>query len=142
MFLRRRRQAVRQTIAAAPLHTMFLPEPYRGSCNALRAVNTGLSHFLCRTTGSQTVPMKMQDWIQKFDASLTFYEYEILQDAGKVRHDVAIRLAEKVYESIRSSPNDIKQISINTGIPEVRIERIKDHIFNKKQRKNRIIFQK
>jgi hypothetical protein len=80
---------------------MFLPEPYRGSCNALRAVNTGLSHFLCRTTGSQTVPMKMQDWIQKFDASLTFYEYEILQDAGKVRHDVAIRLAEKVYEKFR-----------------------------------------
>lgn len=45
--------------------------------------------------------MKMADWIQKLDAFLKFNEYDILQDAGKVRHDVAIRLAEKEYEKFR-----------------------------------------
>ena len=43
----------------------------------------------------------MTDWIQKLDAFLTFNEYEILQDAGRVSHDVAIRLAEKEYEKFR-----------------------------------------
>lgn len=50
---------------------------------------------------ARQIPMKMADWIQKLDAFLQFNEYEILQDAGKVRHDVAIRLAEKEYEKFR-----------------------------------------
>ena len=44
---------------------------------------------------ARQIPMKMADWMQKLDTFLKFNEYEILQDAGKVRHDVAIRLAEK-----------------------------------------------
>ena len=50
---------------------------------------------------ARQISMKMTDWIQKLDAFLTFNEYEILQDAGRVRHDVAIRLAEKEYEKFR-----------------------------------------
>lgn len=50
---------------------------------------------------ARQIPMKMSDWIIKLDAFLKFNEYEILQDAGKVRHDVAIRLAEKEYEKFR-----------------------------------------
>ena len=50
---------------------------------------------------ARQIPMKMTDWIQRLNAFLTFNEYEILQDAGKVRHDVAIRLAEKEYEKFR-----------------------------------------
>lgn len=50
---------------------------------------------------ARQIPMKMADWIQKLDAFLQFNEYEILQDTGKVRHDVAIRLAEKEYEKFR-----------------------------------------
>lgn len=38
---------------------------------------------------AKQIPMKMADWIQKLDAFLVFNEYEILQHAGKVRHDVA-----------------------------------------------------
>ena len=47
------------------------------------------------------IPMKMADWIQKLDAFLQFNEYQLLKDAGKVRHDVAVRLAEKEYEKFR-----------------------------------------
>ena len=39
--------------------------------------------------GGAANPMQMADWIAKLDAFLTFNEYEILKDAGKVSHAVA-----------------------------------------------------
>lgn len=50
---------------------------------------------------ARQIPMKMQDWVQKLDAFLQFNEYEILQDAGKVSHEVAVELAEKEYQKFR-----------------------------------------
>lgn len=50
---------------------------------------------------ARQVPMKMTDWIQRLDAFLQFNEYQVLKDAGKVRHEVAIKLAEKEYEKFR-----------------------------------------
>ena len=50
---------------------------------------------------ARQMPMKMSDWIHKLDAFLDFNEYQVLKDAGKVRHDVAVKLAEKEYEKFR-----------------------------------------
>ncbi len=50
---------------------------------------------------SRNIQMKMADWIQKLDAFLDFNGYEILQDAGKVRHVVAEKLAHQEYERFR-----------------------------------------
>ncbi|MBC8054684.1 MAG: virulence RhuM family protein [Sphingobacteriaceae bacterium] len=50
---------------------------------------------------ARAIPMKMADWIQKLDAFLQFNEYQILKDAGKVRHDVAVKLVENEYEKFR-----------------------------------------
>jgi hypothetical protein len=50
---------------------------------------------------ARQIPMKMADWATKLDAFLQFNEYEILNDAGKVSHEVAIRLAEKEFEKFR-----------------------------------------
>ncbi|SEW05165.1 Virulence protein RhuM family protein [Chitinophaga sp. YR573] len=50
---------------------------------------------------ARQLPMKMVDWIQKLDAFLQFNEYQILKDAGKVSHDVAVKLAENEYEKFR-----------------------------------------
>lgn len=50
---------------------------------------------------SRNIPMKMTDWVEKLDAFLAFNSYEILQDAGKVRHAVAERLAHEEYEKFR-----------------------------------------
>lgn len=47
------------------------------------------------------IPMKMGDWVTRLDAFLQFNEYQILKDAGKVSHDVAMKLAEKEYEKFR-----------------------------------------
>lgn len=50
---------------------------------------------------ARQIPMKMTDWVAKLDAFLTFNEYEILKDAGKVSHAVAKALAEKEYATFR-----------------------------------------
>jgi hypothetical protein len=50
---------------------------------------------------ARQIPMKMADWITKLDAFLAFNEYQILNDAGKVSHAVAVKLAETEYEKFR-----------------------------------------
>jgi hypothetical protein len=47
------------------------------------------------------VVMYMKDWVEKLDAFLKFNEKEILQDSGKISHEVAIALAESEYEKYR-----------------------------------------
>jgi hypothetical protein len=48
------------------------------------------------------VVMYMKDWVEKLDAFLQFNEKEILQDSGKISHEVAVALAESEYEKYRS----------------------------------------
>ncbi|SDI26618.1 virulence RhuM family protein [Mucilaginibacter sp. P25] len=71
---------------------------------------------------SRQIPMKMSDWISRLDAFLQFNEYQILKDAGKVSHEVAIKLAEKEYDKFRiiqdqnfesDFDKEIKRISSN-----------------------------
>jgi hypothetical protein len=50
---------------------------------------------------TRQIPMKMEDWVQKLDAFLKFNEYEILDDAGRVSHEVAARLAAEEYDKFR-----------------------------------------
>lgn len=50
---------------------------------------------------ARQVPMKMTDWVSKLDAFLKFNEYEVLTDAGRVKHEVAKALAEKEYDKFR-----------------------------------------
>ena len=52
----------------------------------------------------------MKDWIEKLNAFLKFSEYEILTNAGSVRHEVALALAHKEYE-IFKKVQDKKYIS-------------------------------
>jgi len=40
----------------------------------------------------------MKDWIEKLNAFLKFNEKDILQNLGKISHEVAITLAEKEFE--------------------------------------------
>lgn len=46
-------------------------------------------------------PMKMTDWINRLDSFLSFNEYDILKDAGRISHDMAKSFAEKEYEKFR-----------------------------------------
>lgn len=45
--------------------------------------------------------MKMSNWIVKLDGFLSFNEYEVLKDLGKVSASIARQLAENEYEKFR-----------------------------------------
>jgi hypothetical protein len=45
--------------------------------------------------------MYMKDWVEKLDAFLQFNEQEILQNPGKVSHEVVVALAEKEFEKFQ-----------------------------------------
>jgi len=56
----------------------------------------------------QRVPMYMQDWIDKLHAFLQINNKNILQDAGKVSHELAIEIAERNFDDYKR--NEAKQI--------------------------------
>jgi len=45
--------------------------------------------------------MKMSDWVDKLDTFLTFNEYNLLKDSGKIRSEVAAKFAEDEYKKFR-----------------------------------------
>ncbi|MBU0702189.1 virulence RhuM family protein [bacterium] len=47
------------------------------------------------------VVMYMKDWVERLNGFLQFNEKEILQDSGKISHEVAVALAESKYEKYR-----------------------------------------
>jgi hypothetical protein len=47
------------------------------------------------------VVMYMKDWVKRLNAFLQFNERDILQDSGKISHEVAVELAESEYEKYR-----------------------------------------
>ncbi len=50
---------------------------------------------------ARQIPMKMQDWVQKLDSFLQFNEYDILQDSGRISHEIAKKLAEDEFSRFR-----------------------------------------
>ncbi len=50
---------------------------------------------------ARQIPMKMVDWVSRLDAFLSFNEYDVLDDAGKVSAEVAKKLAEGQYDIFR-----------------------------------------
>ena len=47
------------------------------------------------------IPMTMEDWAVRLDRFLEFNEHEILQDSGRVTHEIAKSLAESQFEKYR-----------------------------------------
>jgi len=50
---------------------------------------------------ARQIPITMKNWSEKLDAFLKFNEYEILNSPGKVKHEVAVKLAEQEYDKFR-----------------------------------------
>ncbi len=47
------------------------------------------------------IAMSMHEWVEKLDGFLRFNDYKVLEDAGKVSHEIAQQLAETEYEKFR-----------------------------------------
>ncbi|KJU84308.1 toxin Fic [Candidatus Magnetobacterium bavaricum] len=71
--------------------------------NEIKGLHRIVSMYLdyAENQAERQIPMKMSDWVQKLNAFLQFNEYEILNDSGKVSHDVAVKLAELEYDKFR-----------------------------------------
>jgi len=71
--------------------------------NEIKELERIVSMYLdyAENQAARQIPMKMSDWVSKLDAFLKFNEYDILKDAGKVSHEIAIKLAEDEYEIFR-----------------------------------------
>jgi hypothetical protein len=69
----------------------------------IKALERIVSMFLdyAENQAARQIPMKMTDWVKKLDAFLQFNEYDILNHAGKVSHEVAKTLAEQEYAEFR-----------------------------------------
>ena len=73
---------------------------------------------------ARQIPMKMVDWVSRLDAFLSFNEYDVLDDAGKVSAEVAKKLAEGQYDIFRVTQDRTFESDFEKEIK--RIEKPKD----------------
>lgn len=68
--------------------------------NELLALNNLVEQYLIFAEGQamRRISMKMQDWIEKLDGFLKLNDRDILQNAGKISHEMAKEIAEQEYE--------------------------------------------
>ncbi len=76
----------------------------------LLALNNLVEQYLVFAEGQamRRIPMYMNDWIEKLHGFLSLNDREILKDAGRVSHELAIGFAENEYEKYR-----LKEIAEN-----------------------------
>ncbi|ETR71909.1 MAG: hypothetical protein OMM_02134 [Candidatus Magnetoglobus multicellularis str. Araruama] len=68
----------------------------------LMALNNLVEQYLIFAQGQamRRVPMYMKDWIKKLDAFLSINDREILENAGKISHEMAKQIADDEYEKV------------------------------------------
>ena len=66
----------------------------------LAPLNNLVEQYLIFAQGQamRRVPMHMNDWIKKLDAFLSVNDRDILNNAGKISHEMAKQLAEGEYD--------------------------------------------
>ncbi len=69
----------------------------------IKALDRIVEQYLLYAEGlaEQQVAMRMADWVDRLDAFLRFNEKDVLTDAGKVSHEIAMKLAGKQYDVFR-----------------------------------------
>jgi hypothetical protein len=69
----------------------------------LLALNNLVEQYLVFAEGQalRRIPMYMNDWIEKLHGFLSLNDREILKDAGRVSHELAVNFAENEYEKYR-----------------------------------------
>lgn len=69
----------------------------------LFALNNLVEQYLVFAEGQarQRIPMYMKDWIEKLHGFLTINNRKILQDAGKISHELMVEIAEKKFEEYK-----------------------------------------
>lgn len=73
----------------------YLAEP------ELRALNNLVEQYLVFAEGQamRRIPMQTSDWVEKLNGFLTLNEREILDNAGRISHEMAMEHAESEYDT-------------------------------------------
>ncbi len=72
------------------------------------------------------IPMTMEDWALRLDRFLEFNEHEILQDSGRVTHEIAKSFAESQFEKYRIVQDKLFQsdfdrfLELTEGVEELK----------------------
>lgn len=100
----------------------------------LLALNNLVEQYLVFAEGQamRRTPMYMKDWVEKLHGFLSLNDREILSNAGKISHEVAIEFAENEYEKYRLK--SIKEKDKLSGDFEKSMKQIKKHIKNKESK--------
>jgi len=71
----------------------------------LLALNNLVEQYLIFAEGQalRRVPMYMKNWIEKLHGFLKLNDRDILKDAGKVSHELAIEIAEKNFNEYKKT---------------------------------------
>lgn len=90
----------------------------------LKALNRIVTMYLdyAENQAERQIPMTMQDWIKKLDAFLSFNDYEILNNAGKVSAKVAKELAELEYEKFRVRQDQVFESDFDRLVKKTKSE--------------------
>ncbi|MEI8328015.1 MAG: virulence RhuM family protein [Candidatus Taylorbacteria bacterium] len=104
----------------------------------LTQLNALVEQYLIFATeqARRRVPMTMKDWIEKLHGFLTINDRNILQDAGKISHELMKEIAEKKFDEYKQI--EAKQ---DVGFDEVAlkaIEGVKNRKLSSKNRKKNI----
>ena len=98
----------------------------------LLALNNLVEQYLVFATGQamRRIPMYMNNWIDKLHGFLSLNDREILTDAGRISHELAVNFAETEYEKFR-----LKAISEKDNQPDDFEKTIKQIEQNSKKKK-------
>ncbi len=87
----------------------------------LLVLNNLVEQYLVFAEGQalQRVPMYMQDWIDKLHSFLKINNKNILEDAGKISHELATEIAEKNFDEYQKNEtkildNDFDLVALHT----------------------------
>ena len=82
--------------------------------------------------------MTMADWAEKLDAFLKFNDADILQDKGKVTHEIAKAFAESEFEKYRVIQDSIYKSDFDKFLEDEKavIEGKQKNVYKTRRRKN------
>lgn len=90
----------------------------------LLVLNNLIEQYLIFAEGQamQRVPMYMKDWIDKLDAFLQINNKNILQDAGKISHALAVEIAERNF--VEYKKNEAKSFGDDFDVATSQIAKV------------------
>ena len=71
------------------------------------------------TQAQKGVAMTMKDWVNKLDSFLQFNEKDILQNSGKISHEVAIALAESEFDKYQVNQDRILESDFDREVKKL-----------------------